>query len=905
MRFLYAKLTGYIGIYNGLGLESIEIDFSKAKNKICVISGPNGVGKSTINNALSILPDGNENFVPNRNASKYLKLTDGMNLYEILFTHLLDRNGNRTVSKASILKNGIELNSNGNIGSYKDIIMEEFNLDLNYLTLSKISGDNRGLADKRPAERKKILSSLISSLETYNSIYKNLNKKSNYYKSYINSLSSKMKNIGDEKNLRSTLDSIISRMQVMQMTIEQTKSQIIESKTKVALIDPDGTMQNDYNNLKNNIESLENKSNANYITLSNYKSTLSLDYNSLEYNQLDNAIELLRSDIEQYKQQEIKLVTEQTSLMSIISDTATELERIKVKLDKISCNDNNNLYSEIKSYKEQIKNIEKELSVIGINDIDNISKEEISTTITILTKIISDIDSLYNLMDEEEYQGNLNDNLNNMIAENNDTIMNMETLLKSYQDKLFELIQNKSVISELSKRPSKCIIDTCPFIEKSKILFDEYGSIKKVEEDIESINKNIESTEKTIEISRQTINKLNKWKDIQSRFHMITEYIQSNYAILNKFRISLDLLDENRFESLLSKRYSFNNIRNLDNYTDTSNDIIQYKQIKEILNNLENEFKIQKNNNIIKEEYSKEYDDKQDQLNKAKTDYSKNIKDLKFIRDLLDKKEDDFNSLKRYEELYDEWNNSQIIYNEAKEKIDSITKTFNDSLEIITKISDMESLLKDSVEKLKPLEQQKKIVDSQITMLESFQKEYNEYKEKFIYIDKLKMYSSPTSDSIQAVFMSIYMDETLDMVNQLLAMIFNGQYKIMEYVINENEFRIPFIGNGLIVDDISSGSTSQVCIMGMIINLVLNNLGSSKFAIVSLDEIDGGLDQNNRYMFVDVLQKISDILAIDQLFIISHSVESALNSVDVILLSNSEEYTDLFQNANIIYQFNK
>ena len=151
--------------------------------------------------------------------------------------------------------------------------------------------------------------------------------------------------------------------------------------------------------------------------------------------------------------------------------------------------------------------------------------------------------------------------------------------------------------------------------------------------------------------------------------------------------------------------------------------------------------------------------------------------------------------------------------------------------------------------------------------------------------------------------MSIYMDKTLDTVNKLLGMIFNGQYQILQYVINENEFRIPFVGNGMIVDDISNGSTSQVCIMGMIINLVLFTTGSTKYNIVSLDEIDGGLDHQNRYLFVNILQQICDILNIDQLFIISHSVESALQAVDVVLLSDQEYYRNQFGAANIIYQY--
>ena len=83
MRFLYVKLVGYIGLYNGLGLSEIEVDFTKSKNKITVISGPNGVGKSTIINAFNILPDPNCYFVPSMVAKKIIKLFDNGNIYDI------------------------------------------------------------------------------------------------------------------------------------------------------------------------------------------------------------------------------------------------------------------------------------------------------------------------------------------------------------------------------------------------------------------------------------------------------------------------------------------------------------------------------------------------------------------------------------------------------------------------------------------------------------------------------------------------------------------------------------------------------------------------------------------------------------------------------------------------------
>ena len=231
MRFLYVKLVGYAGLYNGSGLDSIEIDFTKCKNKITVISGPNGTGKSTIINALNILPDGNHNFLEGREAAKIIKLFNDGNTYDIQIIHPLDRNNNRATTRATIQKNGIELNTTGNVSQYKDIIFAEFDMDSNYIELFKISSDKRGLSDKTPAERKKFMASLISSLDVYNNIYKNLNKKANIFKSYINNLSSKIQNIGDENGLRQTLISLNNRETKIKDTITGMRDRIVELKT--------------------------------------------------------------------------------------------------------------------------------------------------------------------------------------------------------------------------------------------------------------------------------------------------------------------------------------------------------------------------------------------------------------------------------------------------------------------------------------------------------------------------------------------------------------------------------------------------------------------------------------------------------------------------------------------------
>ena len=116
MRWMYFRLTGYVGIMDGLGLETIEIPFYKCRNDICLIVGKNGSGKSTILSSLSPMPDNSAMYCMNRNAEKEggLVLPDGTE-YHFLISSVVDGKGGRKPTKAFIQKNGEELNSTGHI----------------------------------------------------------------------------------------------------------------------------------------------------------------------------------------------------------------------------------------------------------------------------------------------------------------------------------------------------------------------------------------------------------------------------------------------------------------------------------------------------------------------------------------------------------------------------------------------------------------------------------------------------------------------------------------------------------------------------------------------------------------------------------------------------------------------
>ena len=210
------KLVNYGGIYNGMGLYEIEIDFSKCKNKIILIKGDNGTGKSTIENALKPLPDDNSSFISGKDASKTIEYIDEVTftIYSITFIHEY-KNSSRTTKgffKKIINGNIIEMNPSGNITSCKDIIYEELQLDPNYITLTQLSNTKRGIADLRPADRKRYVNAILSNTDVYNNMYKKLSKKASTYKSMMSSIVSKLDSIGNIVQLQQSISAIENKI---------------------------------------------------------------------------------------------------------------------------------------------------------------------------------------------------------------------------------------------------------------------------------------------------------------------------------------------------------------------------------------------------------------------------------------------------------------------------------------------------------------------------------------------------------------------------------------------------------------------------------------------------------------------------------------------------------------------
>ena len=368
MRYLYAGFKGYIGFYNGLGLNHIEIDFSKCKNNIVLISGINGCGKSTLLNALNLFPDPSSSFTPNIDAEKRLTLVDKDNIYQILISSPSDLKGGRKTTKAFISKNGLELNTNGNISSYKEIIFSEFELDSNFISLSKLSSDDRGLGDKTPAERKRFVSNIIENLEVYNEIYKTLNKKSLIFKSNVNNLHTKIQNIGSKENLENQLINLRRTESEYNARLLELNNKIVSIETKISIDQEDLSKIKDINDqmeiVKSNLQSLRNQLNL-------FRHKTQIKEEDIE-SKLFEDVKLLESYSSTLESIKVEWTEKSTRMVSVNES----IQNIKAQLESYSSNLDTTLESKYRDSCNNINEYDKELFALGILKDFNCEKEE-------------------------------------------------------------------------------------------------------------------------------------------------------------------------------------------------------------------------------------------------------------------------------------------------------------------------------------------------------------------------------------------------------------------------------------------------------------------------------------------------------------------------------------------------
>ena len=873
MKLLSIRLENYIGIYNGRGDNILEVDLSQSTSNIVIIRGSNGSGKSTLLKALSPLQDDNTAIIPGMEGKKTLRYLYNGEVYEILYIHPVKNDGSRGQVKMQVYKgmNRVELNPTWNVTSGKDIIFDLFNLDANFLTLSQLSSEDRGLADKKPAERKKFVNSIINGIEVYNNMYKVITKKYSTFKNMINTISSKIRQIGNIEELNARFINISK--QVEDVSSERDKAVIEASKidAEIGILTRDNNLEEYYKineEIRDNIDYIS-ASKSQVIDLS--KGELSSE-NLYELKDIiDNSLHTFDKDISKWKSEE---AVANAKIESISREKDEAFNSLQTKITKRgTLLDGGFSDSDLSLYKEtKAKIAELENDINGLNSsIKNLSEAE--ALVNAMEMIVPVLDSLYNGLDattKKEKYDFVKTTLDNdgkyvdQTVELSRTYNEVSRTVGELESKVlvYEILFDKA--KSLALRPKECKIDDCSFVKEAI-----EASSKHPEKRINDINKEISESKTLLKSLEKDIESYKELYDFNKRFTNLHGMVLSFRKLLEKSPVDyiIDpyqlLASLDHMENLM---IDFNQIRGIFNIITTKSN---YEEIIESLK--EPAAKYEANKALIDELDSDiaSLKDKlvtiDNRLMAEKDAISETVTDISLTEFKIE-------VYTKCKSLVDECIGLDVRNEELQSQINSLSDIALKVKTLDTRMAEAKSRADRLNNDLNAILNERDKIASNKTLLEDYIRDLDLYNKNFSILETIRYYLSPTT-GIQTVFMRTYMGNIILKANELLSLIFNGQFIIQPFVINEAEFRIPCLGNGLVNDDISSMSTSQICMISMILSFAILSNSSTDYNILKLDEIDGGLDTENRIQFIGLLKQLISMVGCEQCFLISHNME--------------------------------
>lgn len=890
MRLLRLRLKNYIGIFNGMGLEDIEIDFSKCTHRILIIKGDNGTGKSTIFKALTPLSDSSINFIEEKTAIKEISYMMNDNTivnikYESVFKDKTRKPTKCYMSKITQDGTVTNINPTNNITTAKEIIYDLFGLDDNFIVLSQLSANKKGLGGLKPSERKRYVNNIVSSLSAYSEMNKLMTTKSSVLKSILASISTKLSQIGNIELVKNNIIKNEEALSSLKQKEESLVYKIASLNNKISEIDTTGNYLDTYKDLSFRKTILEKEMKD--LPETKEYSEDSLIINEKEFSKYEAREEFLKQIIKDSFDKELSIKDE-------IDENTAKLESLY----------DNNILSDVK---DKINSTKLELSKYEkftylIDDYVNITDQDYELSNNAIDKFNSNIDILISSYDKSIIEDCLK-------YENKPkTNINFDGVIRGLESSLQEQQETKNIVLELKRSsdsfkniPNDCNHkENCPFIKEvveSHKRLDEYPSL-------DTILSNIDNTSSKLEEVKTNYEKETTKTICSNEIKSIIDHIESILPIINKFP-----------NTNIQKKDIIHCIReglylpvDLSNYIENKNIITIISSLRENLKNLEEtKSKI--------EGSSKESISLRSTLERLNLELDEVIKNKKSNVQELDSiltKKNEINTIlnsihiakinkEKYEKFskeYEEVCNSIKEMDKNAESLQTLKEEFRlNSSELNVLRNDDLLNIKRSIEKDK----------YQLVLYDQYKKDYNEYMSKFNELQMLKKYTS--IHGIQTVYMSVFMNSILQETNNLLRYLFGGRFALQPFIINESEFNIPCADTeGRVREDISLMSDSQLSMISMLISFVLLKKSSDNYNIIKLDEVDDNLDNINRIQFSILIEHIMSGLGFDQCLIISHNNELDLSNTDIVVLKlESQEMIDSLYNSggNIIFSYNE
>jgi recombinational DNA repair ATPase RecF len=901
MRVNRLYLENFIGIKDGTGRDIVDLNFPAGIPPITMFFGRNGSGKTSL---LSQMHPGSDSYdvrqdiiVEGKEGKKILGLIDGDDVYE--FTHHY-RDGK---VKSFFTKNDNELNPNGGVKNFASLLEEHLGFTPDFFKVGKIGSNVMNFVDMISSDRKKYISRFLPNVDPWLLAGKIVSKKFATLRKNIAFLSDELSKLDTADNLNETADSAEQLLNGKRERVTAIREKISSLETTLGAL-PDWAPVG-----KNPHSKTVRDANRTLDEAVSTKSGYLARFPSLE--EID--VSGIDAKLATYSVDEIGH-NERLAVIESETNAARErVDQLTVQLGKKK--------EEVKSFRktnkdsaeiqEMIDEAQEEFDV-SIQDLESfvLPPNSDGTTLAEISSAKGSIWSVYEMIRVAITEAGIEEL--KLIEDNTDEanlidfIQRAKSMAERKRDRTrgdldsrksrFNLLKGQAEQAKaIDRRPAKCMIDNCQFIT-SAIRF------KDAPQQLLDIQNEINISEREEKLADRELAIVTGALDLVHTLHQAWEQL-SDISVVKMFPIGKYIETFGGFCDLCTDKMS--TILSIFDVNSTMRSFQardSHKAIGGKLETLRERLESSLSSNALVQSINSDIelmDTERNQLNdnieELQTEMSRIVADSSKLRKkkeiLVDLKE----NMARIDEATTILAESNTLFQQAEAVILSAS-------EICNEIEENDSKLKIVEREIAPA--QKLYDDARVKLArrQEYEDKIDELNSKFQIIKDIKESLDPVK-GIPTLLIGDYLKDIEIKANNLLDVAYGGTFRIGFNITDSDFFIEVHKENGRSCQDVKLASQGQVAMIKTTLSLAIFESALGRYNILCLDEIDGGLDESNRRMFIDIIDSQIVELGLEQMFCISHNDSFDAANIGLILMPGhtiETTNTTLMRNKRII-----
>ena len=858
-------LKNFASIKNATEANEIEIDFKDTQNKICLLIGPNGSGKTSILSMMQPFADvgnldirnGNGIILKDKEGYKEIHISRNDDYYIIKHFYTPHKDKSHSV-KSYIEKNGVELNVNGNVSSFKEYVKEELQIEPDYLKLIRLGSNVTSLIGLSPTERKNFMSKIMDEIGVYLEYYKSVNMKLRQLNEMISHTIDKVDRLGIIN-----IDDYEKEIEKTKKELDKSNKKYIKMSNDLAILQKTIDDIDDVDNLPTNLRDTERK----------YKKMLSIleRKDSIEHFE----VEYYTKEINDLEKELLKLSNQYDTNIILINNSLSSMDSLSsqkrdllVQLSKAEDQNNELLRIEDNANQIRLKLREQEDLLDGFKP--SIDKKSLDDFVVFIKNIQNILNRTYEfgkkpiakVCDLMKSNKNVMNYINQHLLDLDDSKEEYGTLLLSTLAKRFNIEKDSEI---------KCN-ELCPakdlYNQVRNLIID--GNVQDKNDDVsfyhdmESVYYNLKSL-------------FVQFKNWESVILSLPDHMRDNFRmdkIYENISNLLPIYNEKDFNDLLATTSEYERYLELNNQLSENEKMYSIIKGVSTFDSLKNQLSHLDESIENEKEKISNYKRDNGEIKEKENEINRSLEVDKEIKETLER----FDEVKEY---YESLKKDMDIYKESNDKIYEL------QISMHTTNSEINAFTED--------------IQKRLNSLSSYEELNKELKKMNKIFDEMTLVKSSLSakEGIPLRIMRDCLDNTEEITNELLNIAYDGNIFIDKFNISPTEFGIPWYNKGVLIEDVKFASQGELSFLSLALSFALSSRVLSKYNIMLLDEIDGPLDSTNREKFIRILENQIERINSEQNFLITHNSMFSSYPVDIIDLSGKND-KDQYPLANFI-----